>query len=277
MIPVYGALYRLLITSWTKTKFERLLILHMGASDWAGRMINKMEREFGTRAERAIRITDLVRWMVSEPDFEELRDAGLVDERFDEIFINSLIESLKAQKGETIEERWNTLVSEFGLYEVTGEDVLLSPPDGCSGQQISPSKWDRNPERLDADSENIWIYYITGEGACWLDLDSGEVSNSKRRPGEPPEDGDGYGDWLTGWTSLPDSPRTLSKGQMLEVQLDDREPELGVVVNTDDSVCIRTEYPDHLDEDYISVLAVEDTSASESIVVPEWAEPYRDG
>lgn len=129
-------------------------------------------------------------------------------------------------------------------------------------------------------TEGTWTYYYEPEaGEGWSNLQTGEVSHSKMRPGQPPEDGDGYGDWLSGWTQPPDAVEQLTNGQLLEVQLADREPELAVVMNTaGDNVSIRTEYPDHLfaGDDYISVLAVEDTDA-ESVDVPEWAEPYRDG
>lgn len=194
----------------------------MGASDWAGRMINQIEEEFAVDRERAVDVTNLVRRIVSDPDFDDLRDSGLVDDEFEEVFIQNLMGSLTARNGNSIEERWNTLVREFGLYDVAGDDLLLSTPEDCLGQQLTLSERGTQTEKSGPDSTSVWTYYMTKEGGVgWVNMDSGEVRTTKQRPGKPPEDGDGYGDWLPGWTSSPDSFQTLSKGQMLEVQLGD--------------------------------------------------------
>lgn len=129
-------------------------------------------------------------------------------------------------------------------------------------------------------SDEIWVYDYSPDGyGRWTNLQTGERSYRKRRPGHPPEDGDGYDDYLPGWKKPPELVNELEKGQLLGVQLSDQEPELAVVMNiSGDSVSIRTEYPDHLfaGDDYITILAVEDRNSSEFIKVPEWAESYRD-
>jgi len=101
----------------------------MGASDWAGKMIQEMEREFGVEQDRSLRITGLVRLIISDPHFEYLREHEDFDEeKFPGTFTQNLIESLKAQRdAETLEERWNKLAREEGLHEIDGVDVHLGP------------------------------------------------------------------------------------------------------------------------------------------------------
>ncbi len=101
----------------------------MGASDWAGKMAKEMEREFGVEQDRSLRITDLVRLIISNPHFEYLREHDDFDEKkFPGTFTQNLIGSLKAQRdAETLERRWNKLAREEGLHEVAGVDVYLGP------------------------------------------------------------------------------------------------------------------------------------------------------
>lgn len=97
----------------------------MTGSDWAAIMVPALKEEFDVTSDRAIRITTIVRWLVSNPEYEHLRDRGLLDDQFNETFIDDLVESLKAQPERTLEERWNALVRDFGLYAELGDEVLL--------------------------------------------------------------------------------------------------------------------------------------------------------
>lgn len=134
-------------------------------------------------------------------------------------------------------------------------------------------------ETVDPDSAGPWVYYVGPDGKSgWQSMETGAVKHQKVRPGPGPDEGDGYGDFLPGWQKPPTNLRRVEKGQLLEVRLSDREPELAVVMDASGEVSIRTEYPDHLfaGDEYISVIAVEDDEASHPVAVPEWAEAYRD-
>jgi|GEM_PF-2651809 len=133
------------------------------------------------------------------------------------------------------------------------------------------------PLEDESESDGSWVYYVGPEGnEGWQNMDSGAVSYRKERPGSPPDGGDGHDDWLLGWKRPPE-PDDLDEGQLLEVQTEDREPELAVVTSTsDDGISIRTEHPFE-GQKRLSVLAVEDQSYSAVLDIPGWAEPYRDG
>jgi len=132
---------------------------------------------------------------------------------------------------------------------------------------------------VDSDSDESWVYYVGPDGrSAWQSMETGAVKRQKVRPGPAPDGGGGYDDSLPGWRTPPKNMRRLEKGQLLEIRLADRDPELAVVMSVDAHVSIRTEYPDHLfaSDEYISVLAVEDDEATHPVEVPEWAEAYRD-
>ncbi|WP_251330427.1 hypothetical protein [Haloplanus pelagicus] len=133
------------------------------------------------------------------------------------------------------------------------------------------------PLEEESESDESWVYYVGPEGnEGWQNMDTGTISRRKKRPGSPPDGGDGYDDWLAGWKRPPE-PDDLDEGQLLEVQTDDRDPELAVVTATsDDGIRIRIEHPPE-EEDGLSILAVEDENFSAMLDVPGWVEPYRDG
>lgn len=74
-----------------------------------------------------------------------------------------------------------------------------------------------------AKQEDVWVYYVGPEGGeGWLNVQTGEKRYQQKRPGQAPEGGDGYGDWLAeGWADPPDDPTDLMVGQTLEVQAPD--------------------------------------------------------
>lgn len=100
----------------------------MTGSDWAGEQTTKMEREFGEYSGRYLRITGLVRRMLSDPHFESLREHEDFDEQvFSETFRGDLTESLKQQDGDTVEESWNQLVRKQGWHKIAGVDLHIDP------------------------------------------------------------------------------------------------------------------------------------------------------
>lgn len=100
----------------------------MGASDWAGRMAEKMQQKYDVTHDQALQITNRVRKLAASPDIEALKDAGLLKEEFIHDLIQDLIELLDEQDEETIEGRWNALAKESGVYDVVGDDALLYDP-----------------------------------------------------------------------------------------------------------------------------------------------------
>jgi len=82
----------------------------MGASDWAVEMAQRLEDEFGTAIERNHRLTGLIRWFVSNPEYEELFNHTRQDEA--SMFSDDLPAVLREQPGSTIEDRWNHLMAE---------------------------------------------------------------------------------------------------------------------------------------------------------------------
>ncbi len=86
----------------------------MGASDWAGRMCMQLEEEFGVSEDRALRITTLVRLLRGEGYEGVFGEYGT--ERHEQVqkqLIDDLDKSLREQPGDTIEERWNSLMDEL--------------------------------------------------------------------------------------------------------------------------------------------------------------------
>ena len=63
--------------------------------------------------------------MISEPRFEELREAEMIDEELRQILIENTVESLQEQDGESLEERWNNLMKSHGFTEICRDEVLL--------------------------------------------------------------------------------------------------------------------------------------------------------
>jgi hypothetical protein len=69
------------------------------------------------------------------------------------------------------------------------------------------------------DDQGVWTYYYGPKGGeGWMNLQTGEIRYQKERPGQAPEDGDGYGDWISeGWGEPPDDLSELTPGQAIEV------------------------------------------------------------
>ena len=99
----------------------------MGGADWAGTMVNRLEREFGTSQQRNTRITTLFRLFASDPRYDRLFDG--TDEWNDEFRMvhDDLPDILRDQPGDTIEERWNNFVDERGYQEYAEAGVYLIP------------------------------------------------------------------------------------------------------------------------------------------------------
>jgi hypothetical protein len=134
----------------------------MGASDWAWEKIEEMEKEFGVDNNRAVRITSLVRRMISSPEFKQLREVTIVDgPEFREIFTQNLIESLDNQDADTIEEKWNSLVRQHGFEQVSGVDVYIGP-------------WEEGIEYRDLDNFDRNAVF---ENSCGETLTKHQVSN----------------------------------------------------------------------------------------------------
>ncbi len=121
----------------------------MGASDWAGEMVRKMDGEYGVTHERALQITNRVRKLVASPDIEALKEAGLLNVEFISELTQDLIALLNDQDEKTIEGRWNALVKERGIYDVVGADALLYEPVKAG--------LDPNKELISDDGDSITI------------------------------------------------------------------------------------------------------------------------
>ncbi|WP_226008338.1 HEAT repeat domain-containing protein [Natrinema salinisoli] len=121
----------------------------MGASDWAGRMVTKMQREYGVGQDRALQITNRVRKLAASPDIKALEEAGLIEGDFISELIQDLIALLNQQDEESIEGRWNALMKERRVYDVVGADALLYDPAKAG---LSPDK-----ELVSDDGESITI------------------------------------------------------------------------------------------------------------------------
>lgn len=100
----------------------------MGASDWAGRMCERLEAEFGISEDRSIRFTTLVRLMRGEGYEDVFGPHGTEQHRMmNEKLIENLDESLKDQLGETVEQRWNSLMDELECGQHAEKGVYLIP------------------------------------------------------------------------------------------------------------------------------------------------------
>lgn len=134
----------------------------MGASDWAGKEIQKMQKAFDIEHDRALQFTRIVRYMVSDSEFEELREKTIVgDEEFWEVFIDNLTSSLEEREEEVLEERWNALVHQYGLDEVAGEDVFLENWNH-SDEESEGRRWSKRAVFKNQDGDEVTmaeIYY----------------------------------------------------------------------------------------------------------------------
>ena len=97
----------------------------MGASDWAGKMVKKLEQEYGVDQQRGLQLTNRVRKLIADPNFKKMEEEGLLDQDFGSKLIRELIELLNKHDEETVEGRWNALARERGIYDLVGEDALL--------------------------------------------------------------------------------------------------------------------------------------------------------
>lgn len=118
----------------------------MGASDWAGEMAGKLREEFDLSSGQALRLTTIIRWFNSNPEY-----AGVFDEPGSErwreqkrIFIHDLPDVLRAQSGDTLEERWNTLMDELGFQERTERGVYLESWTEQTGEKFD--YWTLHPQ-----------------------------------------------------------------------------------------------------------------------------------
>lgn len=124
----------------------------------------------------------------------------------------------------------------FGRLDVTpakSEGSLTSGTSGVHSARYSPTddEDDDDDEEKSLFKQGVWTYYVGPEGGeGWMNIETGEVRYQKQRPGEAPEDGDGYGDWLgEGWSEPPDDLRDLQSGQVVEVLTEEGEYVEGTV------------------------------------------------
>lgn len=97
----------------------------MGPPDWAAKMVTEFHEEFDVCPERTLRITSLVRGFVSDGVFGDHGSKRW--ERQHELFVQDLVETLRDQPGDTIEEKWNNLITEQGIQNRTEQPVFLEP------------------------------------------------------------------------------------------------------------------------------------------------------
>jgi len=102
----------------------------MGASDWAGRMCDRLKETFDVCDDRALRLPTLVRYMRGEGYDDVFGEHGSDrHRRLKERLIDNLDDSLREQPGETIEQRWNNLMDELDCQERAEKGVYLIPWD----------------------------------------------------------------------------------------------------------------------------------------------------
>lgn len=103
----------------------------MGASDWAGRMCDKLEDRFDICGDRALRLPTLVRFLRGTEGYEDVFGEHGSDryQRVRRRLISELDESLQEQPGETVEERWNNLMDELDCQSRAERGVYLVPWD----------------------------------------------------------------------------------------------------------------------------------------------------
>jgi len=126
-----------------------ILVYSMGAGNWAGAMVAKIQREYGVDHDRALQITNKVRELAISPDIESLKEAKLLDDEFITELFQDLGSLLNEQDAETIEGRWNALAKELGIYDVVGVDALLYDP--------AKGRLDPNKELASTDGKSITI------------------------------------------------------------------------------------------------------------------------
>ncbi|MFY4814621.1 hypothetical protein ACOJIV_18280 [Haloarcula sp. AONF1] len=108
----------------------------MGASDWAGSIAKDLEAEFGTCIERSVRLTSLIRWFASNPEYREIDQLEREGEW--DVLTVDLPTVLRDQPGSSIEERWNTLMDKFGYQELADGGVYLQPWDDYDTETHDP-------------------------------------------------------------------------------------------------------------------------------------------
>lgn len=121
----------------------------MGVSEWASRMTEKIQQEYGVTRARAIQIPDRVRKLVANPDIKAMKEAELITQDFTTDVTQDLIALLNQQDTETLEGRWNSLAKERGVYDIVGADALLYDPAKAG---LDPDK-----ELISDDGESITI------------------------------------------------------------------------------------------------------------------------
>lgn len=115
----------------------------MGASDWAGRMVTELAAEFETCEDRNLRLTALVRWFASDPDYQAIETTDRPDEW--SMLTDDLPSVLREQPGSTIEERWNHLMDAFEYQDLADGGVYLQPWDDFDTETYDPQvshTWD---------------------------------------------------------------------------------------------------------------------------------------
>jgi len=117
----------------------------MGASDWAGTMSERLNREFGTKGERNLRVTSLIRWFVSDPRYQDISDDPQQSDL--QSLIDDLPEILREQPGDTLEQRWNHLMYEWGYQEKVDAGVYLVPWEDYDDENYDPQVTRSPPNR----------------------------------------------------------------------------------------------------------------------------------
>lgn len=164
-----------------------------------------------------------------EEMFAEITDIEEQAEEADVIHVDAGGETYQAQPGtySTSETDEKSLPTPAG--ELKAEGTVTSGTPGVHSARYSPQD-----DREDDEEENegktsdprdigkeddVWTYYYGPDGGeGWMNMRTGEIRYQQARPGQAPEDGDGYGDWLNDdWTSPPEDPNELLPGQKVEL------------------------------------------------------------
>lgn len=130
--------------------------------------------------------------------------------------------------------------------EIDPSAVNMTPVEekgdsGTHSARYSPDgsdDYDHEDAQIDVEKggSEVWTYYYGPDGGeGWLNMATGEIRYQQQRPGEPPEEGDGYGDWLgDGWGEAPESFEELQVNQDVEVFHDGEYEQLTVAGFHDD-------------------------------------------
>lgn len=118
-------------------------------------------------------------------------------------------------------------VQDDGTVVVDGEkfaetDTEKSGPS-FSTARYSPDSDEDEEEVEKQDGANVWVYYYGPDGGeGWQNMRTGEVRYQKARPGEAPEDGDGYGEVLgDNWAPDPEDKGEIDVGADVELSIND--------------------------------------------------------